>query len=52
MDKTLKNVKIWKDTLYAAKLLAAMLDISIVRLIHELVMSKLEEVKGRAEDGN
>jgi hypothetical protein len=51
MDKTLKVTKLWKTTLYNAKLLAARFDMTMVQLIHNLVMEKVEEVQAKQNEG-
>jgi hypothetical protein len=51
MDKTLKNTKLWADTLYKAKLLAAMQGTTMVDIIHQLITKELEN-KESGKDSN
>ena len=44
MDKTHTTIRIWKETRRKLKLLAALLDVSIVEVLNTIVDNKLKEV--------
>lgn len=47
IDKELKTTKLWADTLHKAKIVSAILNITMVQLVHNLIIEKYNEVMNR-----
>lgn len=47
MDKTQTTIRIWKETRRKLRLLAALLDVSMVEALDELLTEKLAEIQSK-----